>query len=322
MLDFILGLFLAGLLVRGWLRGFVREALDLVGLVAGLFIAFKLSVPLGEFLTDRFGVGPEVATIGAGIVLFLLFGIATSIAAHYLTRVMTLPGLNLINRFGGAVVATCWGVAVLVVVLNVARVSPLPESWTGQIDDSSVAQALVGPDALPQSLLSSFASENVLGHLTAIQDLFGRGRVVPEDDEVVDIPAAAPDEVRQVRDDADEVLGWINGYRAGQGLGAFGSSEALRLIAEQRGVDMYVTGRISRDTPQGLGVAADLSEAGIRLAEAGENLALASSARAGFDAILDSITGKQQLEIPDYDRVGIAVVDGPTGRLLVMVLGG
>jgi uncharacterized protein YkwD len=128
--------------------------------------------------------------------------------------------------------------------------------------------------------------------------------------------------VRQVRDDADEVLGWINGYRAGQGLGAFGSSEALRLIAEQRGVDMYVTGRISRDTPQGLGVAADLSEAGIRLAEAGENLALASSARAGFDAILDSITGKQQLEIPDYDRVGIAVVDGPTGRLLVMVLGG
>ena len=32
----ILGLFLAGLLVRGWLRGFVRESLDLVGLVLGV----------------------------------------------------------------------------------------------------------------------------------------------------------------------------------------------------------------------------------------------------------------------------------------------
>ncbi|MGA7097625.1 MAG: CAP domain-containing protein, partial [Acidimicrobiia bacterium] len=174
----------------------------------------------------------------------------------------------------------------------------------------------------PQSLLSAFASENVLGHLTAIQDQFGRGRVVPEGDEVVSIPPAASDEVRQVRDDATEVLSWVNEYRAGQGLRALGNSEALQVTAEQRGVDMYATGRISRDTPAGLGVAADLSEAGIRLAEVGENLALASSARAGFDGILESITGKQELEIPDYDRVGIAVVDGPTGRLLVMVLGG
>ncbi|MGC2239800.1 MAG: CvpA family protein [Acidimicrobiia bacterium] len=322
MLDFILGLFLAGLLVRGWLRGFVREALDLVGLVVGLFIAFKLSGPLGDFLTERFGVGPEVATIGGGIVLFLLFGIATSIAAHYLTRVMSLPGLNLINRFGGAMVATAWGVAILVVVLNVARVSPLPDTWKSQIDDSSVAQALVGTDALPQGLLSAIAGENVLGHLTAIQDLFGQGRVVPEGDEVVSIPPAASDEVRQVRDDANEVLSWVNEYRAGQGLRALGNSESLQAIAEQRGVGMYTNGRISRDTPVGLGVAADLSEAGVRLAEVGENLALASSARAGFDGILESITGKQELEIPDYDRVGIAVVDGPTGRLLVMVLGG
>ena len=30
MLDFILGLFLAALAVRGWMRGFMREILDLV----------------------------------------------------------------------------------------------------------------------------------------------------------------------------------------------------------------------------------------------------------------------------------------------------
>ena len=29
MLDFIFGLFLAGMLLRGWVRGFVREILDL-----------------------------------------------------------------------------------------------------------------------------------------------------------------------------------------------------------------------------------------------------------------------------------------------------
>ncbi|MGH8915180.1 MAG: CvpA family protein, partial [Acidimicrobiia bacterium] len=89
MIDFILGLFLAGLLVRGWLRGFVRESLDLVGLVVGLWVAFRLSGPLGEFVTERFGVSPEVATVGGGVVLFLLFGIAMSITAHYPSKVMS-----------------------------------------------------------------------------------------------------------------------------------------------------------------------------------------------------------------------------------------
>ena len=52
MLDFVLGLFLAALLVRGWVRGLVRELLDLVGLVVGLWIAFKLSQPFGDFLAN------------------------------------------------------------------------------------------------------------------------------------------------------------------------------------------------------------------------------------------------------------------------------
>jgi membrane protein required for colicin V production len=322
MLDFILGLFLAGLLVRGWLRGFVRESLDLVGLVLGLFVAIRLSGPLGDFLTDRFGVSPEVATIGGGIVLFILFGVATSIAAHYLSRVMSLPGLNLINRLGGAAVATAWGIAILVVVLNVARVAPLPDGWEEQIDESTVAQAMIGPDAIPQRVFESLGTEGVLGSLASIQDLFGQGRVVPEGNEVVEIPPAADDEVRQARDEAPQVLAWLNEYRAGEGLRPLGMSDGLRGVAEERGVAMYTSGRISRDTPPGVGAEGDVVDAGIRLAVVGENLALASSTRAGYEAMLDSPTAVDQFQVADYDRVGIAVVDGPTGRLLVILLGG
>ena len=120
MLDFVLGLFLAALLVRGWVRGFVREILDLVGLVVGLWIAFRLSEPLGDFITGAFGTAPEVARIGAGIALFVLFGATLSVAAHYLSKVMKLPGLNMVNRVGGSAVALAWGVA-LVVVIEIGR---------------------------------------------------------------------------------------------------------------------------------------------------------------------------------------------------------
>ena len=320
MIDFILGLFIAGLLVRGWLRGFVREALDLVALVIGLWVAFRLSGPLGEFITERFSVAPEVATIGAGIVLFLLFGVAMSIAAHYLSRVMSLPGLNLINRLGGAAVAALWGIAIILVVINLARV--VPGGWDGRFEDSSVAQAIAGPDAAPQKFFETMAPDGVLGSLAAIQDLFGVNRVVPEGNEALAIPPAAPDEVRQVREETAGVLAQVNEHRTGLGVPALGRSASLDGVAESRAVGMYTSGRLSRDYPPGGDVAADVAAAGIRLEIVGENLALASSARAAVDAMLGSPTALAQFAISAYDRTGISVVDGPTGRLVVIVMGG
>lgn len=320
MIDFILGLFLAALLVRGWMRGFVREILDLVALVAGLWVALNLSGPLGEFITERFSVSPEVATIGAGIALFVLFGVAMSFAAHYLSRMMTLPGLNLINRLGGAAVAALWGIAIVLVVVNLARV--VPGGWDGRFEESSVAQAIAGPDALPQQVFEGVAPSGVLASLAAIQDIFGTGSVVPEGNEAVAIPPAPPEEVRQVRDETARVQTLVNEHRTGIGIAAMGRSTALDQVAEARAVEMYTAGRLSRDHPPGSGVGVDVAEAGIRLVAVGENLALASSTRAAVDAMLRSPTALAHFSTSAYDRSGISVVDGPTGRLVLIVLGG
>jgi uncharacterized protein YkwD len=319
LIDFILGLFLAGLLVRGWLRGFVREVLDLVGLVLGLWVAIRLSQPLGEFLTDRFGATPEVATIGGGIALFLLFGIAMSIAAHYLSRMMSLPGLNLANRFGGAAVAALWGIAIVLVVVNISRVLPFGGD---RFEDSTVANAIAGPDALPQQFFASLETDGILAPLASIQELFGSGRAVPEGDEVLEIPPARADEVRQVREEAAEFLARVNEDRTGLGLSPLGESSSLVDIAERRAIEMYTGGRISREHPPGGSVADDVAAAGLRLARVGENLGLASSWRAALDAMWASPTAQAHFEVPGYDRAGVAVVDGPTGRLVVIVMGG
>ena len=322
MFDFILGLLLAGLLVRGWLRGFIREILDLVGLVVGIWMAFKLSGPLGEFLTDRFAVGPEVATIGAGVALFVLFGVSLSIAAHYLSKLTRLPGLNLANRLGGSAVAVAWGVAIVVVLVSVIRVLPIGDRWEDTFEDSSVLEAIAGPDALPRSMLEGVAPDNVFGSIRSLRSLFGKARAVPEGDEVLAIPVAQPDEVRQVRDEASEVAGWVNEFRAGEGLGALQESAVLSGVAEDRAVRMYSTGRLSRVDPSGRSAADDVADGGVRLVFVGENLALASSARAAYEGMLGSTTGLAELTRPEYDRAGVAVVDGSTGRLVVVVFGG
>lgn len=318
LVDFVLGLALAAMLVRGWSRGFVRESLDLVSLVFGLWVAFRLSAPVGDFLADTFGVSPEVARIGGGIALFVIFGAGLSVAAHYLSKVMNLPGLSMVNRVGGAGVAVAWGIAIVFVLVSVVQALPIPETWRSELDDSNVVNAITGDDAVPRGLFESLAGDNVMAAISSIRDLFGQSRAVPEGDETLEIPQAPPDEVRQDRDEADRVLKELNEYRVSQGVKAVQPVGPMTDMAEDFASKFYASGTLSR-----------LGECRLTLANAGydvlrcdSGVALAGTALGAFDGILDASYGPGTLGDPDMDRAGIAVADGPTGRLLVVMLGG
>jgi uncharacterized membrane protein required for colicin V production len=291
MLDFVLGAGLAGLAVRGWIRGFVREVLDLVGLVLGIWVAFTLGRPLGNFLSDQFGVSSEVARIGSGILLFVLFGVAMGIGAHFLSQVMRLPGLNLANRIGGSAVAALWGVALILVIVNIAGVLPLPDSWDEQVEGSVVVRAIAGDDAVPQRIFEALGDDGILASLATMQDLFGNGSAVPQGNEALNIPPAPADELRQVRGDVDLVMDRVNEMRVARSVGALLIAQPLTTIAESRAITMYTTGRISRDTPPGGSVSDDIAAAGILLEIDGEALALATTTRAGIDALFAEISG-------------------------------
>lgn len=321
MLDFVLGIGLAGLMVRGWLRGFVREILDLVSLVLGVWVAFALSAPLGDFLSDQFAVRPEVARIGSGILLFVLFGVAMAIAAHFLSTVMQLPGLNLMNRIGGAAVAASWGVVIVVVLVNIAAALP-GDSWDSTIEGSTVAQAIAGKDAIPQRVFGNLITGGAFSALSSLQSIFGDERAVPNGREVLNIPPAPKAETRLVRGDVDLVLERINERRTSDTVGALLPTDAIRGVAESRGTTMYKKGRVSRNTPAGGSVTDDLDAIGIRLEVDGEALALAATTRAAIDALFENPEATDLLLSPAFDRVGVAIVEGPTGILLVVVLGG
>jgi membrane protein required for colicin V production len=318
MVDFVLGAALLALLIRGWSRGFVREALALASLVLGTWFAFALSPWFGDFLTKSFGITPEVARIGGGVLLFVLFGTALTIAAFLLTRVMRLPGLNTVNRLGGATVAVTWGVALMLVIINVAKVTPLPAALDSQLEESVVVEAIAGPTALPQRVFYRLAGDSALAALAQIQSLFGTSRVVPQGEQVIVIPPARPDELRQVRDEAEMILGEVNRSRSAEGLGALVTSDGLVTLAETRAVESYVNGTLSRD----LDCLAEATTAGLSLAVCADAVALASTALSALDGILASDEGGAAILDSSNDRAGVAVVDGPTGRLLLIILGG
>lgn len=316
MIDFVLGIALAAMLVRGWIRGFVRETLDLVSLVLGLFVAFRLSSPFGDFLTDSFGVSPEVGRVGGGIALFVLFGALLSVAAHYLSRVMNLPGLSTVNRVGGAAVAVGWGVLIVLVLVSLISVFPIPDSWRSQIEESNVVALVAGDDAIPRSVVESLAGDNVMAAIASLQRLFGSSRAVPEGDQVLEIPPAGEDEIRQVRPEAEMVLDRLNEDRVGVGLGAVTQVDALTDLAESHAQASYIEGRVERMRD----CAFSLAERGYHVTSCDNAVALAGTALAGYSGMYDSAGGRTTIETPAFDRAGVAVVDGPTGRLVVIVL--
>ncbi|HEX2153474.1 MAG TPA: CvpA family protein [Acidimicrobiia bacterium] len=317
MLDFILGIYLAGLAVRGWLRGFVRELMDLVGLIVGTAIAFRLSGPFGGFLSDRFGVSPEWARIAAGITLFLLFGVSMTVVAHFLSKVARLPGLSLANRLLGSAVAAAWGALLVLVVVSIISVLPVPAAVDEAIEDSTVAQAIAGPDALPRRLLEPIVGDEAISALAAIERLTGGRRIVPSEGERVETETVDPDSVEADDEAAGFVFDRANADRLEAGADPLVGSDTLDALARDRAVEMYQGGYVGRRTPNQ--VLAATRDTNLRLQVAAEMTALASSERAAHAAIAES--EDTALIDPSFDRIGVGVATGPLGTIVVEVYG-
>lgn len=320
MLDFVLGIYLSGLAIRGWMRGLVKELLDLAALVIGAVVAFRMSGPLGDFLADRFDVTPEWARIGAGITLFVLIGVGATVLAYSVGRVMRAIGLNLPNRLLGAAFGLAWGVVLIVIVATILLALPLPVEDT--LAESEVVTALAGPEALPRQAFQKLAGDDVLDTLLALGSKLGQSRVVLDEDDVVAIDPAEPDQLVGEPKASAELLALTNRERLAVDENPLAWSDILAAVARRHAEEMYLEGYVSHVSPT-TGIVVDrVRAAGVNLFVVGENLALASNARAVHDGFMDSPGHRENLLRPEFDRIGIASVRGPLGLMVVQVFGG
>ena len=318
MIDFVIGVYLAGLGVRGWLRGLVREVLDLVGLVLGAAIAFRLAGPVGDFLTDRFGVTSEWARIGAGVVLFSAVSVGLAIASRSISRVMNLPGLNLLNRFGGVALAVAWGVMLLAVILTILRALPIG-GVSAALDESRMALVLAGPDSVPVQILTTVGGEKVASAVALLENLAGGRRLVVEGDERIDLEPNAVEVLSAAPASAEELYVMLNRDRLAVGADPLPWSDELAAVATAHATEMYRDGYLAHFSPVTAYVGDRIRAAGILFVAAGESIGLASTTRAVQAALLESEENRANLFDRSFDRVGIGVVAGPYGLLVVEV---
>lgn len=307
MIDALVVVVLVALIVRGWMRGLLREAIDVGALVLAAITAFRSAPAVGRSLTDLFGVTPGLARVLGGALLFIAILVAASIVGALIHRsIKVLPGLTTLNRLGGAALGMVYTVVLVVIALTLMAAAPLPAAVGDQVDRSGVAAFVAEPTSLAQQAFGVVSGDRALQSMAWIR--------ATVDDWVVD-PAVTKITLPTIDDDArahvsvqtaDDLFERINRTRAEGGHGPLEWSESLSLVATARALSVYQTGSFvaSRSIEE------RLTAAGVEFDEADESIVLAATGE-GLAGVL---------ETPNrFTDIGVGVVDGPYGLIAVVV---
>jgi membrane protein required for colicin V production len=126
--DIAILVILAAFLVKGLVRGLLKELCSLIGLFGGAVLAFSFHSPLAEMMVQNFRLPSAMAVATAFLALFLTTILLFAVLGHLLSRFVKLLFLGGLNRLAGGFFGLAEGVVLLAVTLFALSLRPLPES--------------------------------------------------------------------------------------------------------------------------------------------------------------------------------------------------
>ena len=142
--DFIVIGIVALSAILGLIRGFVREAISLVGFAAAMYVAYKYaSLFASQFLSSVPG-GLTSQHVIAFICIFVGVLIISKIIAGLLNRFISSVGLSFFDRLLGAVFGLLRGALIVVVMSTLFALTDLPKSseWKDALTIPAVEMAV------------------------------------------------------------------------------------------------------------------------------------------------------------------------------------
>ena len=130
-------------LLSGLRRGFFKQIADIAGILLGFLLASRLYVQAGEWLSQFTGQLNEKLLYILGFVLvFALTVLVMEVIGFILSKVFSLPGLNIINGLAGAVMGLFTGAVFFGIILSLLLALDIP-ALSSAIEGSLVPYYLV-----------------------------------------------------------------------------------------------------------------------------------------------------------------------------------
>lgn len=146
--DLLLVGFLFTFVWGGFKSGLIMAIGGIVGLLFGSVLATRLYVPFSGWVAQFVGHNETTAKIVAFIVLFVFISRIIALVFWIINRmfhfIAIIPGLKLINKFGGGIIGFLEGSLFLGLVLQFAGRLPIDVNLTNAINGSTIAPYLLG----------------------------------------------------------------------------------------------------------------------------------------------------------------------------------
>ncbi len=141
--DILIWAVLLYFLVKGFMKGLVKEACSLLGLLAGGWAAFKYHSHLAESLRPFIHLPQSVASVLSFTFIFIVMGLLFYLFGHLLTVVCKIMLLGGINRIGGILFGLLEGAFLLCMVLYFFSSGTAPEKVRVWVAGSRTARPFV-----------------------------------------------------------------------------------------------------------------------------------------------------------------------------------
>jgi membrane protein required for colicin V production len=125
-IDIAIIVILCGFLLKGLLRGLLKEVCSLAGFFIGAFLAFRYHGPLADALLKQVDLPTQIAVAITFTVLFLATMTFFLVLGFLLSRFIKLLFLGGFNRLIGGLFGLFQGVLLLAVVVFALSLQPLP----------------------------------------------------------------------------------------------------------------------------------------------------------------------------------------------------
>lgn len=171
-LDWFILLVLAGGLIRGFMVGAIRQVASIAGLVVAFFLSVQLMHPVGAIIVQSVGLSEAIGPIAGFIVIFVGVQLLFLALSRLLERVLDTLSLSLVNRAaGGALGGFKAALLLSVLFLVLAGIEmPAPETRKQSTLYGPVARALPTTlDAAAPYLPAAKRASNTFGNTVGPQ---------------------------------------------------------------------------------------------------------------------------------------------------------
>jgi len=301
--DLAIIAFIIYFLVMGYFQGFLRQTIDLVGLILSFLFAIKFYKEIAKIISAQFNLPISFAGVVGFFVAWFVFRLIYYFASNYGYK--KIPGKikdSKYNRFGGGAPALVKGVVMSAILLILFLVLPIPTKTRNDITSSKIGGNLVKNSANVESYL-----ERQFGG--AVNDTLTFLTVKPEGEETTNLGFKS---TKNTVDELSEnrMLDLVNEERTSRGLGKLVMDSKLQEVARAHSKDMLEKGYFSHTSQGGKSPFDRMHDAGITFLVAGENLALAPTVDIAHNGLMNSPGHRANILTGEFGKVGIGVIDG------------